>query len=783
MKRAFHFPLKPFVAAVGLACAANAAWAVEPFVIKDIKVEGLQRVDAGTVFASIPVKVGDTYNDDHGAAAIRSLFNLGVFQDVRIDVRSNEMVIVVQERPTINAVEVNPGKQFNKATLLAGLSRMGIASGRSYDKAVETRAIQELLRQYEEKGFFGVEIIPTVTPIDRNRVNLLFTVREGYRSRIKDIRFVGNHAFSNSTLEDEMQLDTGNWMSWYTRSDVYSENKLNTDLDALRNFYHNRGYMEFRVDSVQTAISPDKRTMGVVINVTEGPRYVISGVSMQGNYLGKNDEFQSLIKIKPGEPYKQADIAETLEAMRKRFGAYGHAFAKIDVRPQIDQEKQQVELTLVADPGNMAYIRKINVVGNTKTRDEVIRRELRQYEASWYNADKIQLSRERLERLGYFTDINIETKPVSDSPDQADLEVTVKERPTGSIQLGAGYSTTDKIVLTLSLSQENIFGSGQTFAADVSTGKYDRTYSIRSIDPYFTTSGISRTFYASHSQSQPRPGVGGDYRIRSETAGVSFGVPFSENDTINFGLGLERYGIKVGSSAIPNSYQEYIKRYGTSAVGVPLSIGWSRDTRDSALAPSSGSLHSINGSASFAGKMRYAMATYKFQQYFPITKNVSLMFNVDAGIGKGINCKKNTGSSANCFPFYKNFFAGGIGSVRGFEYGGIGPQETNPASGTTYSVGGRKMFNTNLELIAPFPGTGNDKTLRLFAFLDAGNVYADSSATYQPTSADKKIRVSAGVGLRWISPIGPLSLSFGYPIRKQPSDRLQKFQFQLGTSF
>ena len=779
------FSLKPLVLAASMMLTANAAWAAEPFVIKDIKVEGLQRVDAGTVFASIPMKVGDTYSDEQGATVIRSLFDLGLFHDVRIDVRGDHMVVVVQERPTINSVSVNPGKEFNKETLLGGLSRLGVSSGRPYDKAVETRAIQEMLRQYQERGFYGAEITPTVTPIERNRVNLLFTVKEGYKSRIKDIRFVGNQAFSNSTLEDEMELNTGNWMSWYTKSDVYTENKLNTDLEAVRKFYHDRGYIEFRVDSVQTVISPDKKDMSVVVHVTEGPRYVVSKVSMDGNYLGKEAEFQSFIKIKPGAPYKLDDVQASIDAIQKHFGTYGHAFAKVEAKPKIDPNTQQVELVLVAEPGQRAYIRRINVVGNTKTRDEVIRREMRQYEAAWFDPEKVRLSRERLERLGYFTDINIETQPVSGSPDQADIVVTVKERPTGSIQLGAGYSSTDRLTFSFSLSQDNIFGSGQSFALNINTGKYDRTYSISSTDPYFTTSGISRTFYASHSMAQPRPGQGGDYRVRSEAVGVSFGVPFSERDTINFGVGVERYGIRKNTSALPPSYERYIDYYGKSAVGVPLSVGWSRDSRNSALAPTEGSLHRVNAVVSPGGKMRYAMATYKYQQYFPLTKTLTLMFNTDLGYGKGLSCRKDaaSGLSHNCFPFYKNFFAGGSGSVRGFDYGGIGPHEVDPTTGSSYSVGGNKMFNVNLELISPLPGANNDKTLRMFAFLDAGNVYADSSPSYQATSADRQVRASAGIGLRWISPLGPLSLSYGHPFRKQPGDKLQKFQFQMGTTF
>lgn len=777
------FRLKSLAVVAGLFFTANTAWAVAPFVIKDIKVEGLQRVDASTVFASIPVKVGDTYDDEHGAASIRSLFALGLFQDVRIEVRETDMVVVVQERPTINQIDVSAVTfgGMDKAAILKGLGTLGVATGKPYDKSMEDRAIQELLKQYQSMGYYAAEIIPTVTPLDRNRVNLSFVIREGKIAKIKAIRFVGNTAFSSSALQDEMQMDTGGWMSWYTKSNRYADNKLNADIETLRSFYRNRGYLEFQINSTQVGISPDKRDIEITINISEGEKYVVSAISLAGDYLEKEDAFKSLVTIKPGEAYKQEDVAATLAAMKKHFGSYGYAFAKIEARPKINREKQQVELVLAADPGQRAYVRRINIAGNAKTRDEVIRRELRQYEASWYNSDKITLSKDRLERLGYFTDISIEPQQVSaDTPDQADLDITVKERPTGAIQIGAGYSSSDKISLSFNLNQDNVFGSGQSLALGVNTGSYNKTYSLSSTDPYFTNYGISRTFYISHSVHEPYKGQGGDYSIKQDNAGISFGVPVSEIDRIYFGIGFERYGIKKGSTDMPPIYKDYINYYGKSANGVPLSISWGRDSRDSALAPTAGSMQRATAVLSPLGGMKYFTATYKFQQYFPISKNTTVMFNTDLGYGKGLSCKKG---ADNCYPFYKNFFMGGIGSVRGFDQGAIGPSQIDPVSGSSYSVGGNKMFNTNLEVIAPFPGANNDKTLRLFAFVDAGNVYADSFSDYKPTSDDRKIRASAGVGLRWVSPMGPLSVSFANPFRKQKGDRLQKFQFQIGTSF
>ncbi len=783
-------------AVVSLGFVANVAWAVTPFVVKDIKVEGLQRVDAGTVFSSIPVKVGETYDDDKGASAIRALYGLGLFNDVRIETRGQDVVVVVQERQVINQVDVSDVKAFDKKMVLEGLGKVGVVSGRPFDKAVEQLAIQELKRQYESKGYYASEVTTTITPIERGRVNVTFTVQEGPSARIRSIHFVGNQVFSESTLRDQMELDTGGWMSWYTKSNQYAEERLNTDLAAIRDYYLNRGYLEFKIDSVQAALSQDRHDIDITVNVTEGPRYVVSGVSLAGNYLEKEDEFRSLITIKPGEPYKLEDVQESVRAMSDRFGEYGYAFAKVTAEPVVNRELHQVALVLNGAPDQRAYVRNINIKGNAKTRDEVIRREFRQFESSWYNTNKVRASRDRVDRLGYFQEVNVDTVPVPGTPDQADLNVAVKERPTGSIQLGAGYSSSDKMSFMVGLSQDNIFGSGQSFAAEVNTSKYNRSISLSSTDPYFTPDGVSRTYNVSYSQYEPYSSQGYgtyDYKIQQAGASVNFGIPVTEKDTIYVGGGLEHYKIQEGSSTftpagmegqdpklwkLTQEQRDFIASNGgkDTAWGVPLTIGWSRDSRDSSLAPNRGMYQRISAAISPAGDLKYALATYRFQYYWPLDKKFTLAFNTDLAYGKGLGNKD--------FPYFKYFYSGGLGSVRGFEQGGLGPRRV-AYNGDTYATGGNKKFNVNLELIAPFPGAGNDKTLRMFGFLDAGNVYSEVKSTAEaPINANaKKIRSSAGFGLRWISPIGPLSLAFGWPIQKYEGDKLQKVQFQIGTNF
>ncbi|MDA8456365.1 outer membrane protein assembly factor BamA [Acidovorax sp. GBBC 3334] len=751
-------------AVAAMVFVAQAAWALEPFKVQDIRVEGLQRVEPGTVFASMPLRVGDDYNDEKGAAAIRSLFALGLFKDVRLEANGNVLVVVVEERPTIADVDFAGTREFDKDTLKKAMRDVGLTEGRPYDKALTDRAEQELKRQYINKSLYGAEVVTTVTPIERNRVNLTFTVTEGDPAKIKEIHVVGAKAFSESTLKGLFDQDTGGWLSWYTKSDRYSRTKLNADLETLRSYYLARGYLEFRIDSTQVAISPDKQDITITVNITEGERYVVSGVKLEGNYLERDDEFKSLITIQAGEPYNADKVTETTKAFTDHFGNFGFAFARVEAVPEIDRESNRVALVLRAEPSRRAYVRRIAVSGNNRTRDEVIRREFRQYEASWYDGDKIRLSRDRVDRLGYFTEVNVETQEVAGSPDQVDLVVNVAEKPTGSLQLGAGFSSAEKVSVSFSIKQENVFGSGNYLGVDVNTSKYRRTLVFSTTNPYFTQDGISRTLDVYYRTDKPYEDQGGNYELITAGTSVRFGIPFSETDTVFFGGGLEQTRIKLGTN-IPSAYLSYATTYGASSTAIPLTIGWSRDDRDSALAPNSGRYQRLNSDWSVAGDARYVRANYQFQQYVPLNKKFTVAFNSELGWGKGLNGRP--------FPVFKNFYSGGLGSVRGFDQGTLGPRDVTGAS-----LGGPKKVTLNAELIAPFPGAGNDRTLRVFTFVDAGNVYGEDEKV---TLSD--MRVSAGLGLSWISPLGPLRLAFAQPVRKFAGDRIQKLQFQIGTSF
>ena len=760
-----RFRLHHLCVLLAAAISSMSAWAVEPFKLKDIRVEGLQRIESGTVFASLPFRVGDMYNDESGAAAIRALFALGLFKDVRLDAQGDVLVVIVEERPSISEVEWVGLKEFDKDVLQKALKEVGISEGRPFDKALADKAEQELKRQYITRSLYGAEVVTTVTPVDRNRVKLTFTVSEGGPSKIKEIRITGNQNFSEGTLKDQFNLDVGGWLSWYTKSDRYSRTKLNADLEALRSYYLSRGFLEFRIDSTQVAISPDKQDISIAINVTEGERFVVSGVKLEGNYLGKEDEFKALVKIGLGQPYNAETVAETSKAFADYFGKFGFAFARVDARPEIDRLTNRVNFVLIAEPSRRAYVRRINVAGNNRTRDEVIRREFRQLESAWYDGDKIKLSRDRVDRLGFFTEVNIDTQEVPATTDQVDLTVNVVEKPTGSISLGAGFSSTEKVALSFGVRQENAFGSGNYLATEINTSKYNRTIVISTTDPYFTPEGISRTIDVFHRTTRPYLGDLNAYSLVSSGAGARFGVPFSEIDTVYFGVNLEQTSIRPGNN-LPNAYVEYMQQFGYTSTSLPFTVGWARDGRDSALVPTQGILQRFNSDLSASGDARYVRTNYQIQQYTPLTKKYTLALNADLGWGQGLSNRP--------YPLFKNYFVGGLGSVRGFQQSTLGPSDST----NSLYLGGPKKIVLNAELMAPFPGAGNDRTLRLFAFTDVGRAFGENEKIKLG-----ELRSSIGVGLSWISPMGPLRFSYALPMRRQVADKIQRLQFQIGTSF
>ena len=743
---------------------AGGAWAVDPFVLKDIRVEGLQRTDAGTVFASLPFRIGDTYNDEKGAAALRALFATGLFKDVRIDIDNGVAIVIVEERSIVANLDFVGLKEFDKDQLTKSLKDFGIGEGLPFDKALADRAEQELKRQYLTRSLYGAEVVTTVTPQERNRVNVTFTITEGTAAKIRELRIAGNKAFAEEELTGLFELNDGGWLSWYTKADRYSRTKLNADLETLRSYYLNRGYLEFSVTSTQVAISPDKQEISITINVDEGQPYTVTAVTLEGEFLGKEEDFKTLVTLKPGEPYRAEAVTNTTKAFVERFGTFGYAFAKVEPRTDIDRANGRVAVALVAEPQRRVYVRRVNVAGNSRTRDEVVRREFRQFESSWYDGAKIKLSRDRIDRLGYFKDVAIDTAEVPGAQDQVDLTLTLTEKPTGNLLIGAGFSSADKLSLTASVKQDNVFGSGYYLGLELNTSRSTRTISLTTVDPYFTIDGISRSLEVYYRTNKPfNPQSGEQYELLTKGGAVRFGVPFSEYDTVFVGLGAEQTDIR--GDRLPNSYHNYRFNFGETSLSIPLTLGWSRDARDSAIAPTAGRYLRLNFEWGIAGDTRYLRSNAQAQQYIPMGPKFSLGLNAEIGWGQGL--------AGRPYPIFKNFFGGGLGTVRAFDQGSLGPPDVLGGY-----IGGNRRINLNSELYVPVPGSGNDRSLRLFAYVDAGNVWGDfESITVQ------SLRASAGIGLSWISPVGPLKLSWGAPWRKQPGDRIQRLQFQIGTAF
>lgn len=757
--------------------ASGIAHAFSPFVVKDIQVNGVQRVDAGTIFTYLPVKVGETFTEEKAAEAIQRLYSSGLFNDVKIDTSGNVLVVTVQERPTIASVSFNGMREFDAATITKSLQQVGFGQGRVFDRSMLERAEFELKQQYLSKGKYGVEITPVITPLPRNRVGVTFDIFEGDLARIKEINIVGNNAFSRGTLLDELQLTESGLMTWYTGTDKYSREKLEGDLERLRSFYLDRGYLEFTADAPQVTISPDRRDIFITFTIHEGEPYRVRSVKLAGELLELEPQLQNLITVKEGEVFSAAKTNETVKAISEFLGSLGYAFANVNPNPVLDREAHEADLTFYVDPGRRVYVRRIQIGGNTRTRDEVIRREFRQQEAAWYDSSSIAASRDRVDRLGYFNEVRVTTSPVPGSPDQIDVNVDVKEKPTGMINLGVGYGSTDKVILSAGISQDNIFGSGNTLSFNVNTSKRNRAMVLSHTDPYWTDDGISKTTSIYYRRTEPYDASDswGDYQITAYGAGLNFGVPITEYDRIFSGISFEHNKLSRLSNETPRAYRDFVSEYGEGTNSVVFNIGWSKDTRDSALAPTKGTYTRLSADFSTMD-LRYYMLHAQHQHYIPLGRSYTLAINAMADWGRTYGGKT--------FPVIKNVHAGGIGTVRGYEGGSLGPRDVD----TNDYLGGSRRIVGNVQLYLPFPGASRDRTLRWFLFADAGQVSTTGGGTcYAGVNgfvADPcGWKYSAGIGLSWESPLGPLQLSYGRPLNQKDGDEKQAFQFQIGTSF
>ena len=748
------------------ALSIGKAWAFDTFVIKEIRVEGLQRIEIGTVFNYLPVNVGDTFNEQRAAEAVRALFKTGFFSDVSLDRQGQVLIVKVVERPSISKVNITGNKDVKTEDLNDALKRIGLTAGRVFDRSLLEQVKRELERQYFARGKYGVKISSEVKPLERNQVEVNLKIDEGQVALIRRIAVVGNHAFSEKTLLNAFQLGPPALFSVFTENDQYSKQKLAADLETLRSYYLDRGYIDFNIDSTQVAITPDKKDVYITVNITEGDQFTVSDVKLAGDLKVPEAELAALISIKPGEIFSRKQVSESSSRISERLGKEGYAFANINPTPEIDREKRTVKLTFFVDPNKRVYVRRVNVSGNVRTRDDVLRREIRQYEGGWISTDYVNRSRERLQKLGYFEGVNVETPAVPGTDDQVDVNFGVKERSSfGSIMAGVGFSQSQGVLLNASINQDNFLGTGKRVSASINNSKVNTVYSFAYTNPFYTLDGVSRGFRVFYRTTDAGQANVGSYTADVAGGSVIYGIPFSEFNTFRVSLGYDHSQIKTNSST-PPSYLIFINDNGSDFGAIKTSLGWSHDTRNKAFFPDKGLLESLSTDIALpGGDITFYKVSSQTTWYHPFMNIFTL--SLDGQISYGAAYGDTEG-----YPFFENYYAGGINSVRGYRANTLGPQENGTAIGGAFSTTG------SAELYFTPPFMEENSSFRMGTFFDIGNVYAD----YSDFDAGE-LRYSVGVSAVWLSPIGPLTFSLARALNPKPIDNTEIFQFSLGAVF
>ncbi len=757
-----------FLTATMLLLLAVMSQQAAAFAVKDIRIEGLQRISAGTVFNYLPVKVGDEVDAGNSAHIIRTLFKTGFFKDVRLEREGDVLVVFVRERPAIAEIKISGNKDLDTEPLMAGLKDIGLAEGRVFKRAILEQVEQELNRQYFSRGKYGVRIVSTVSPLERNRVALDIEISEGLTARIKQINIIGNQAFEDDELLDEFQLGVPAWYEFFSSKDKYSKQAISGDLEKLRSYYLDRGFIDFKINSTQVSITPDKKDIYITVVLSEGEIFTLSDIKLAGDLELSQQELFPLIHLRRGQVFSRKQVTASAERLTSRYSDAGYAFANINSIPDIDQEKRQVTITFFVDPGKRAYVRRINISGNTQTKDVVVRRELRQMESAWFSGEKVRLSRERLQRLGYFGEVNIETPAVAGLTDQVDVGIHVEERASGSLSAGIGYSQTQGLLFNASITQDNFIGTGKRVSAGFDTSKANRRLILAYTNPYYTINGISRGFELSFRQTDFAELNISSYSTDLSRLGMNFGIPVTEYDRLRFSLAYQDTKFFLGSSP-SQVIIDFEQENGDHFIDYELLTSWIRDNRDRAIFPNRGALQNLSLQTNLpSSDLQYYRIRYRHTRYFSLTKSIILKFNADLGYGDGYGEDED-------LPFFRNFYAGGIGTVRGFESNSLGPQdEFGNALGANTKITGQ------MELLFPPPGDTFRDSMRLGLFLDAGNVFDLSDGGDIDTD---EFRASTGVMLSWMSPVGPLSFSLGYPLKSRDEDKLELFQFSIGAGF
>lgn len=758
--------MKKLLTIIALLLTTYAALA-DSFVIKDIRVEGLQRISAGTVFNFLPVKVGDEMSDKQAKNIIRSLFKSKYFNDVQVEEQDGILVITVSERPAISSIEFVGNKDLDSDELARSLRQIGFAEGQVYEQAMLERVELELERQYFSRGKYGVTIESDVTPLSRNRVAVRISMAEGIVATIEKINIVGNDSFDEDELFVDFVSTTGNFLSFITSDNQYSRQKLSADLETLRSFYLDRGFVDFAIDSTQVTITDDKKQMFITINITEGERYKINEVRLAGNLILAEDELFDFVTIKKDAIFSRKRITESTELLTNRLGDDGYAFANVNAVPDIDRESRQVNLTFFVDPGRRAYVRRINIAGNSKTRDEVLRRQMRQQESSWISTEKVERSRAQIQRLGYFEDVNVETVPVAGTSDQVDLDFNVTEQASGNLGAGLGFSQSDGLIFNANITQKNFLGSGKHINFGFNNSSVNTVYSFGYTNPFATVDGISQGFNAFYRKRDAEEANIANYSTDNFGGDLSFGIPISEENRIRLAIGYENIDLNLPSDNTISFYDDFIAKEGDQFDTVSLTLGWSSDTRNNAILPTRGMSQSLTAEVAVpVGDLQYYKLRYKNNWYKPLTNTFTLALSGELGYGDSYG-------DTDAFPFFENFYAGGIRSVRGYQSNTLGVTEDDEA------LGGNFLVTASAEVVFPVPFMKKAlKSFRLSAFTDVGNVYADD----EDFEADL-LRYSVGVGAIWISPFGAMSISIAQPFNEQSTDETENFQFSLGSSF
>lgn len=744
----------------------------DTFLVKHIEVVGLERIDVGTVYNEMPIAVGDEFSTDESEEVISALYKTGFFEDVYLGREDNTLIVYVLERPTIGKITITGNKDIKTEDLEKGLRSVGIGEGLAYDQSILIRVEQELEQQYYSRGKYGAHISSKVTQLDRNRVELDIDISEGVAAKIKQISIVGNHAFSEDELLKEFTLTTPNWLSWITKDDQYAREKLQGDLETLYSYYLDRGYLEFNINSTQVSITPNKKDIYITINVTEGDVYTVSDVKLEGDLIVSREELEKYLVVKPGETFSKRKVTFVSDIITQRIGNEGYAFAKVNVVPEINEETNEVGLTFIVNPGKRIYVRRINFQGNHTTNQEVLRREILQMESSWVDSGKIKASRNNLMMLGFFKDVQIETKPVPGVDDLVDVEVNVEEQPAGQITGGIGYSQVDGFVVTAGVTQKNFLGTGNMVNFAFNQSRAFTSYRLSYNNPYYTSDGVGRGFDTYYQETDLK-NVNVTNYIRDAYGGtLSYGIPISARSRLNVAVNAEDTDIITGDNLdyVSDQVQYFVDKYGHNYVNYKLRSSFTYNTLDRSVFPTKGIAQTLTGEIAVPGSsLTFYKASSTTRYYKPIYKDFILAFVGDFAYGNGYSKIKE-------LPFYENFFAGGIGSVRGFLTNTLGPRDSlgDP-------LGGNFMVTGSAEAIFPLPFIETN-TIRTSWFVDAGNVF-NAGEGYEGGTHAGGIRVSTGLAVQWLSPIGPFVVSLGQPIVKEDGDEEEFFQFTIGTIF